>query len=86
MIKKFNIMGVHWKIRFFFVEEGGSGAWKGVFEGGRGESPKKGAWIAWRFKRRLGKRMGYVFEMGGVETSMHNMSWTLPIETKIQSK
>ena len=33
--------------------------------GGTGESPKKGAWIVYRFKRGLGKRRGYFFKVGG---------------------
>ena len=33
--------------------------------GGGGESPKKGFWIVCRFKRGLGKRKGYVFEVEG---------------------
>ena len=51
---------------------------------------KRGAWIVWRFKRGLGKKRGYVFEVGegaGVETPMHTMRWRkLLIDTNIQTK
>ena len=61
-----------------------------IFWDGEGESPKKGAWIVCRFKRRLvSKRRGYVFEVweGGVETPMHTMSGRrLLIDKNIQSK
>ena len=45
---------------FLFLGGGRSG-------GGTGESPKKGAWIVYRFKRGLGKRRGYFFKVGGGE-------------------
>ena len=58
------------------------GGWVG------GESPKKVASIVCRFKRGLGKRRGYIFEVGRrVETPTHTMSWrNLLIDTNIQSK
>ena len=59
------------------------------FSGGGGgvNHLKRGAWIVCRFKRVLGKRRGYVFDVGRVETPMHTMSWrSLLIDTNIQSK
>ena len=35
------------------------------FGGGGLNRLKRGTWIVCRFKSRLGKRMGYVFEVGG---------------------
>ena len=46
------------------------------FWGGGGDSSKKGVYIICRFKRRLGKRRDYVFEVGG----------RVLIDTNIQSK
>ena len=51
-------MGVHCKIRFF----GGMGG-EGV------NCQKKRAWIVCRFKNGLGKRRGYVFEVGGWDSN-----------------
>ena len=66
MMKNVNIMGVHSKIRIFFL--GSGSAWKKFFFGGGGgggrvESPKKVAWIVCRFQRGFGKGRGYVFEV-----------------------
>ena len=60
-MKNFNVIGVHWKIRFFWV---GGGEWKkkqclGV------NRLKRVAWIVCRFKRRLGKKEGVMFLRGG---------------------
>ena len=65
--KNFNIMEVHWKIRF-----SGGGAWKPSMS--RVKCLKTGAWIVCRFKRRpWQKRRGWCF-WGGVETPMHTVN------------
>ena len=67
-MKNFNIIGVHWKIRFFWV---GGGEWKkkqclGV------NRLKRVAWIVCRFKRRLGKKEGVMFlRRGGWDPNVH---------------
>ena len=62
MIKNFNIMGAHRKIRFsflfFFFWGGGRG---GCIKKNGGL--KRGAWIVFRFKSEIGKRRGHVFEV-----------------------
>ena len=52
-MKKFNIIGVHWKIRFL------EGAWKNQFLGVNGL--KRAAWIVCRFKRGPGKKEDVMF-------------------------
>ena len=59
-MKKFNIMGFHWKILFFRGEGGGGAHEKSIY---RGELVKKGD---------LGRNRGVVF-MGVVDTLMHTM-------------
>ena len=69
MMKNFSIMGVHWKIWFFFLGGGlgwERGAWKNNFFGG-GELPKNGGLV------KNKKRMSYVFEVegGGWDPNVH---------------
>ena len=86
MIKKFKIMGVHWKIRFLPGEVGGRGAWKKTFSGWS-ESPKKeGLGYFADIKGDLAKEGVVFLRWGGVEIPMHTMSWSLLIDTNIQSK
>ena len=64
MIKKFNILGVHWKICFF----GGGGVQEKKFIGGCVNCLKRGASIA---------KEGVIFlRWRGAETPMHTMSWS----------
>ena len=55
-MKKFDIIGVHWKIRFL------GGAWKKQFLGVN--RLKRAAWIVCRFKRELGKKEKVMFLRG----------------------
>ena len=61
--KKFNIMGVHWRIQFL------GGVHKYM-----GNCLKRGAWTVCRFKRGLGKKKGVVFVCEGVDTPMHTIA------------
>ena len=63
-MKKFNIFGVHWKIRLL------GGFTKNQIEGGR--LPQKGDWTVCRFKRGLGKKQGVVF-LRRVDNLIHTM-------------
>ena len=64
--KKFNNMGVHWKIQGFF-----GGLHKKKFLGEGMNCLKKGAWIVCRFKSGIGKKRGHVLRWGGADTLMH---------------
>ena len=64
-MKNFNIIGVHWKIRFF------GGVHKKTIYGGE-NCLKRGPWTIYRFKGDLAKRGGDVFDEG-VDTPMHTM-------------
>ena len=63
-MKKFNIFGVHWKIRLL------GGFTKNQIEGG--QLPQKGDWTVCWFKRGLGKKQVVVF-LRRVDNLIHTM-------------
>ena len=75
MMKNFNILGVHGKIRVLGRRRlGGGGLQKNNILWGI--ALKGGAWTVFRFKGVLAKRGGSVFVVGkgeGVDTPMHTM-------------
>ena len=61
-MKNFNIMGVHWKIRY-----SGMGVTKNQYIGGTALKGGGGAWTVRRFKGGLPKKRGWSFWGGGTK-------------------